>query len=369
MRLKISSNIVFDNLNNDLQWLKNKTIFLTIHGSKSYGLDTTESDTDLRGVCTVPKEILFGFNKKFDQYIISEPDCTIFNIKKFFNLSANGNPNCLEILFTEPEDHVIISELGELLLDNKEKFISKQVKERYFSYAKAQAYRLSSHRSWLLNPLDHRPTRKEFGLPEKLTIEKNQYDAIKSLINKKIESWNPDFEPFSDSQKIYLQGKVSDILSEMSITRDEKWEAASRSIGLDENLINIIKKEKEFENKINDWNSYLKWKETRNPKRSIMEKKCGYDAKFAHQIVRLLIVGKEILEIGTIKVKRVHDRELLMEIKNGEWSFNKLMDYIESSEKEIKVAYENSKLPNQPDINYLDNLCQLIIQKSLDNDL
>jgi hypothetical protein len=209
------------------------------------------------------------------------------------------------------------------------------------------------------------PTRAEMGLPVKPLIEKNQFDVVKSLIAKKLESWNPDFEPFTDSQKIYLQGKVSDILTEMQITSDDKWLAAARTIGLDDNLIAIIKKEKEYENKVSDWNSYQEWKKNRNPKRAILEAKHGYDLKHATQLVRLLRLGKEILETGKCQVKRIDDREELMEIKTGLWSFDKFISYADQIELEVKEAYKKSTLPNQPDIKFLDQLCIDLIEKSL----
>lgn len=359
---------IFSNLNKDISWLPNHTMFLTVHGSIAYGLNTPESDVDIRGICSTPKEYLLGFNKNFNEFIINDPDCTIFNIKKFFHLSSQGNPNTLELLFTDSEFHIHVDEIGKILLENRDYFLSKQLKERYIGFAKSQAHRIKNHRKWLLNPMAKPPIREELGLPVKPQIEKNQFDAIKSLINKKLESWIPDFEPFSDSQKIYLQNKVSDILSEMQITSDDKWAAAARTLGLDDNLINIIKKEKEFENKMEDWNNYLSWKKNRNPKRAALEEKYLFDLKHATQLVRLLRLGKEILETGKVQVKRTDDREELMAIKTGAWTYQQLIDYADKIELEVKDAYNNSKLPNQPNIKYLDNLCIQLIEKSLEKD-
>ena len=357
---------LFFNLNNDIAWLPNHTIFLTIHGSIAYGLNTPESDTDVRGVCTTPKEYLFGFNKNFDEFTKNDPDCTIFNIKKFFKLTSAGNPNTLELLFVDPEHHILVSDLGQILIDNRDQFLSKQLKERYIGYSKAQAHRIRQHRSWLLNPIEEMPQRKDFNLPNKPQIEKNQFDAVKSLIQKKLESWNPDFEPFTDSQKIYLQGKVADILSEINIYSDQKWEAAARSLGLDDNLIDIIKREKQFENKVEEHKNYLNWKKNRNPKRAALEAKYHFDLKHATQLVRLLKLGKEILETGKVQVKRTYDREELMEIKTGKWSYEKLIEYTDRIEDGVKESYKNSKLPNQPNIKYLDQLCIEVMEKSLE---
>jgi hypothetical protein len=287
---------------------------------------------------------------------------------KFFSLASAGNPNALEILFTELQYHLKITKLGQLLLDNRELFISKQLKERYMGYSKAQAHRLINHKRWLDQKLEVAPTRASLGMGEKPLIDKNQYDAIKSLINKKMETWNPVFEPFTESQKIYLEDRVSDILSELAITRDEKWNAAARTIGLNDNLIQIIKKEKELENKIEDYKSYQSWKKNRNPKRAALEEKHGYDLKHASHLCRLLRMGKEVLETGKLNVMR-DDAEELLSIKNGAWSYEKLIDYADSLEKEVKGAYETSTLPNQPNIKELDKLCAEIVEKSLAGDL
>ena len=259
----------------------------------------------------------------------------------------------------------MVSEFGQKLLDNRDEFLSKQLKERYIGYSKAQAHRIRQHRKFLLAPINEKPTRQNCGLSEKPLIDRNQYDAIKSLIQKKLESWVPDFEPFSESQKIYLQNKVADILAEMEITIDEQWNAACRTIGLDDNLIQIIKKEKEFENKLSEYKSYCDWKKNRNPKRAILEEKYGFDLKHATQLVRLLKLGKEILETGKVQVKRTHDREELMAIKNGAWTYEQLIEYADRIEDEVKEAYLKSKLPNQPNIKLLDKLLIDITEKSI----
>lgn len=358
-------NEVFKDLNPELSWIKDKLCFATIHGSHSYGLATAESDVDIRGITLVPKEYILGFNKKFDQLVRTDPDAQIFNIKKFFSLSVANNPNMLELLFVEPEDHIFVSKLGQILIDNREHFLSKLVKSSYIGYAKSQAHRIKNHRRWLLNKVEAPPSRKDMGLPEKLLIEKNQYDAVKSAIRHKLDEWNPDFEPFSDNQKIYLQGKVADVLTEMEITSDDKWLAAGRSIGLDDNLIAVFKKEKEFENKLEDWANYQKWKKNRNPKRAILEEKFKFDLKHGCQLIRLLRLGKEVLETGKLQVKRIHDREELMAIKTGAWTYEQLIEYADKVEKEVEESYKSSKLPNQPNVKYLDNLCTELIERSL----
>lgn len=361
--------LIFSNINNDIQWIKDRTIFLTIHGSHAYGLNTPESDIDYRGICIAPKQYYLGFNQTFNELVREKPnpDTQIFDIIKFFKLTTVGNPNTLELLFVDPEEHILVTKVGQKLIDHKEQFLSKALKERYIGYAKSQAHRIKNHRRWLLseNKMEYRPTRAESNLPDKPAIDKEDFDAIKSAINKKLEEWNPHFEPFSESQKIYVQGKISDILTEMQITSDSSWAAAARTIGLNENLIRIIQLEREYENKVKDWESFCKWKKNRNPKRAALEEKYGYDLKHATQLVRLLRVGKEVLDTCKLQVKRIEDREELLAIKNGAWSFDTFIEYADKIEAELKDSYKNSKLPNQPNIKLLDNLCIQIVEESI----
>lgn len=357
---------LFKHVPQNLPWMEKHVLFLTVHGSISYGLNTPESDVDLRGICTTPRQYLHGFMERFDQWILNEPlDATIFNVKKFFSLASNTNPNALEIIFTEPEDHLLVTDAGRMILDHRDLFLSKQVKETYIGYAKAQAHRIKNHRKWIQNPVKAPPTREQLGLPSKPEIAKNQFDAVKAMIQKKLETWNPDFEPFSDSQKIYLQSKVSDTLAEMDIKSDDKWLAAARSIGLDDNLILVIKKEKEYENKMADYKSYCDWKVNRNPKRAALEEKHLYDVKHATNLIRLLRMGKEILDTGKVQVKRIHDRDELMAIKSGAWTYDQLIEYANKMELEVRESYKNSKLPNQANVKKLDELCMNIIESSL----
>lgn len=359
---------LFNNLNKDIEWIKRKTVFLTVHGSIAYGLNTPESDIDVRGVCCTPKEYLLGFNKNFDQYITSDPiDCTIFNIQKFFNLTSQGNPNTLELLFVDPEHHIYVDDLGKSLIENKDLFLSKQLKERYIGYAKAQAHRIKNHKRWIDSNIKPPPTREEFGIKPELSISKEQLLTFNSAISKQLDKWNCDFEPFSESQKVYLKNKVSSILSEMNILSDDIWQLAARQLGASENFILILQKEKAYQNLVDDYANYQSWKKNRNSKRAALEAKHGYDLKHATALIRLLKLGKEILETGKVQIKRIHDREELMSIKNGAWKYEDIINYADKIEDEVKEAYKNSKLPNQPNIKKLDQLLINIVEASMSN--
>jgi uncharacterized protein len=174
----------------NLKWLPSNTIYLSRFGSHAYGTNIPTSDLDLRGICVAPKEYYLGFNLKFEQADQKEPDFTVFDIKKFFALAADCNPNALEIIFTEPEDHIIETPVALKLLEKRDLFLSQRAKYSLAGYAHAQMRRILTHRGYLLHPCEVPPTRAEFGLPERTVIPADQLEAAKAAIKKRLDGWS-----------------------------------------------------------------------------------------------------------------------------------------------------------------------------------
>ena len=67
-------------------------------------------------------------------------------------------------------------------------------------------------------------------------------------------------------------------------------------------------------------------------------------------LVRLMRMGVEILRDHQVLVKRP-DAEELLAIRNGAWSYDDLIKYAESMDKEVReVWYQKSTLPKTPDV-------------------
>jgi len=74
---------------------------------------------------------------------------------------------------------------------------------------------------------------------------------------------------------------------------------------------------------------------------------------------------REILTTGKVVVKRP-DREELLAIRNGAWSYDRLVEWAEAEDVELEQLYKTSKaLPQTPDRKYLDKLCISLVEKSL----
>lgn len=335
-----------------------RTIFLTRHGSHAYGLATPSSDIDVKGVCIAPKAYHFGYLQNFEQAESKDPhDSVIYSLQKFVRLAADCNPNIIEVMFSSDEDHMKVDEFGERLLAVRDEFISKKARHTFSGYAHAQLKRIEGHRAWLLNPLTKEPIRVDFGLPERTVIPSDQLDAARSLVIKKLEKWNfENMQDFSPDQRIFIQSVMEDITSELGITADDKWNAAGRSVGLDDNFLEILDRERRYKAARNNWDSYRKWEKERNPVRAEQERKYGYDTKHASHLIRLMRMCKEILSGKGVIVKR-YDREELLAIKlYGAMKYDELIAEAKRLDDECAELYKTSLLKHAPDRAKLDSL-------------
>lgn len=347
---------------------------------------------------------------------------SIYNIQKFVALAADCNPNILDVLFCRDEEVRHTTKLGTRLRENRDLFISAKAKHTFSGYAAAQLKRIRGHRAWLLNPPKGKPTRADFGLPETTLIPGNQLAAARAVVQKQIDRWEIDWGSMADSEKVYVTGQVLQYLGEISAAlgnpgdraalqealdtlqgvvggnyesgpdveygayqaiqiiegalekggpgiSEAKWLAGARTVGLDENLIYVMQKEREYEAAHQHWKQYQNWKKSRNPARAAMEAESGFDRKHGAHLVRLLRMGREILETGQVNVWRGDiDAEELQAIRAGAWSYEQLVEWADAEDKALQTLYKQRKyvVRNHPDRMALDNLCVELVSEFYD---
>jgi len=298
-------------------------IYETVHGSRAYGLAREGSDTDVKGVIVGPAEWYFGLEQAPEQQELSA-DHVRFELRKFMRLAAAANPTVLELLFTAPEDRLAVTPAGQRLLDARERFLSTRLANTFNGYAEGQLRRIKTHRRWLLQPPARAPERADFGLPEASVIPKDQLGAAEALIEK-------------------------NRLAEADV---------------DDNFLEILAREKRYKHARQEWEQYRTWLAQRNPARAALEAAHGYDTKHAMHMVRLQRMAIEILETGQVLVRRA-DREELLQVRDGAWSYEALIEASERMTLRVDALKARSTLPAEPDMTELNALCVSIVEEVL----
>lgn len=349
----------------NLAWLERNLLLLVNHGSTAYGTSLPTSDLDIKGVAVPPREYFLGFANHFEQAESKDPDMVVYEIRKFFQLAADCNPNIIEVLWVDERDHRVVSKAGRKLLDARALFLSKRAKFTFSGYAIAQLKRINTHRRWLRNPPTSQPTRADFGLPERTVISADQLAAAQAAIAKKLDAWQlSDLSGIGPAERIEITNAMAEMLAEMKITADERYSAAARSIGIDENFIRLLDLERQYKARKTEWDQYQNWKATRNAARSELEEKHGYDTKHAGHLVRLMRMCREILTTGEVVVRRP-DRDELLAIRSGAWTYERLIEWAKQQDAELDELYKTSTLRHSPDRKALDRLCIEIVDEAL----
>jgi uncharacterized protein len=136
-----------------IQHLKSQSLILfeVISGSKSFGLDTPSSDTDLKGVYYLPKDMFFGL-EYIPQISNETNDEVYYEIGRFVELLLKNNPNILEILAT-PEDCILYKHplMEQLRIED---FLSKLCKDSFAGYAVTQIKKARGLKKKIVNPME-----------------------------------------------------------------------------------------------------------------------------------------------------------------------------------------------------------------------
>ena len=292
--------------------LADNIIYLTLSGSIGYGTNLDHSDIDLRGVTIERKENIYGF-QNFEQFEDTKTDTVIYGLKKFVSLALKGNPNILELLGTKDEHIIYMNKYGETLRKNKELFLSKRIINTFGNYATAQLRRLQ-------NAL----ARDQYPQEEK---EKH----ILATVNSQMNHFSSNYTEFPEgSINLYIdksnkQDKETEILMDINIDKYPLRDFAS----IYSEMSNIVR---DYD-KLNHRNR---------------KKDDGKLLKHAMHLIRLLIMGTEILKTHKINTYRAQEHELLMDIRKGKYSYDELFKLVELYDFKFKEASISTTLPKEP---------------------
>ena len=328
-------------------------IFECISGSRAYGLDMPNSDTDIRGVFILPVDDFFSL-EYIGQVNNESNDIVYYELRKFIDLCASNNPNILEML-NVPERCVLYEHpLFKTISMNV--FLSKQCEFSFANYAYSQKKKARGLEKKIVNPMEkERKSILDFCF---ILDDGKSVEFKKFLSTQKLDQTNCGLSRIPHMRDCYNL-YVSNEWSFSGIARNE--------LSNDVNLSNIPKGEMPiamlFFNKdgysayCKKYREYWDWAEKRNEARysnTIVHGK-NYDSKNMMHTFRLLHMAKEIAVEGRIIVER-SDREYLLEIKEGKYGYEELVEKAELLKAELVELYRHSSLPDFPDTDLINML-------------
>ena len=127
--IRSSSESPVDNLNE-------RVIYRCVIGSRAYGLDDEQSDTDRRGIYLPPAELHWSLYGVPEQLENEETQEAYWELQKFIVLALKANPNVLECLYCPIVE--LATPLAEELLSMRASFLSKLVFQTYSGYVASQ---------------------------------------------------------------------------------------------------------------------------------------------------------------------------------------------------------------------------------------
>jgi hypothetical protein len=283
-------------------------------------------------------------------------------------LAANVNPNIIELLWSDEGDRYVFKKPMDKLFQNRDLFLSSKAKFTFTGYAMAQSAKIERHRKWILEGELKEPKRSDFGLPE---VSARGFDEVNKYVKQKLEDWNLSKFPLDEMTRNDLKETMWELILEVSgaaVTWDNwpevYWLSAQNKLvhdlSLNEEVAKLIQAEYAFKRQLEKYQSWVNWKNNRNEARAELERKSGYDTKHASHLVRLLRMGVEILQDGKVIVKRP-DREELLHIKNGGWSYEKLMEHATETQSKLDSLYKTTKLPKSVDFKKINSLYHEIV--------
>jgi hypothetical protein len=369
--------------------LRAHTHLLVVAGSRAYGIARPESDLDVKGAAVPPAAYLHGCLRGFEQVDSPEHmalffadlpaeeravaartrlEGTVFDLRKLLRLAAEANPNILDVLFCRDEEVRIATPIGERLRAARALFVTARCRHTFAGYAAAQLKRIETHRRWLLHPPAGQPTRAAFDLPERTVIPADQLAAAQSAIQAQLDAWDVDLSPLDEPARVELQQRIAQSLAEQGLAADERWRAAARTIGLDENFLALLDRERRYKAAHTSWAQYNHWKASRNPARAEAEARHGYDVKHGAHLYRLLKMCREILETGQVHVWRGdRDAEEILAIRRGDWPYDRLVQWAKDEDLALGRLYDQKAyvVPHTPDRDAIDALCVSLVEAAL----
>lgn len=373
---------------------KGLLIYEYIRGSTLYGTNIESSDIDTSGIFLAPVEQILGLGLDYQEIIADDRnDNTWYEMTKYMRMLLKSNPTVLESLFI-PEDKIIgnVDPIMQLLLDNRDQFVSKECFSPFGGYAIEQIKKMRGLNKKIVNPVTERSQPLDFTYTfykqgsTKINnwLEyrglKQEYCGLVHIPNMHevygvyydwgahMKEFNLDNSGITDEIKLFVQSYNELVSSHVNwdvppigyrgmITKNSN-ELRLSSVSKGETPICYITyNQSGYVKHCKDYKEYQDWVKFRNPARYESNLNKNYDSKNALHCFRMMAMATEIANGEGVLVDRTNiDRQFLLDVRNHKFEYDYIADLMDIKKSEMNLAIENSTIKEQIDVNFVNEL-------------
>lgn len=323
-------------------------LFECISGSRAYGTNLPTSDTDIKGVFVLPEEDFYGLGY-VEQVSNESNDIVYYELRRFVELLTRNNPNVMEMLHS-PDDCILYKHpLFDLLEPSV--FLSKLCQQTFAGYAMTQVQKARGLNKKILNPMEVQ--RKEvtdfcYVTSQGSTLPLQKWLELKGMVQEhcglvSLNHLRNMYALYYDATgelgfKGIVQKETSNEVSLSSVPKTMQPETY------------LYFNREGYSSYCKDYREYWAWLEKRNDERyqNTLTHGKNYDAKNMMHTIRLLEMAEDIATQNKIIVRRPN-REYLLQIRRGDFSYEELVALAEQKIRTIEALFAVASLPDQPD--------------------
>jgi hypothetical protein len=283
-------------------------------------------------------------------------DIVYYELRKFLDLLARNNPNILEML-NIPADCVLY-ESAVFQKIKQFNFLSKLCQKTFAGYAMTQVKKARGLNKKILNPVEK--SRKSILDFCYVTHQQGSVALSVWLSKNNFHQENCGLVKIANMREVYaLHYDSSGKLGYRGIAqKDTSNEVALSSIPLGETPLAYLSFNKDgYSSYCKDYLEYWEWVEKRNDVRyqNTLDHGKNYDSKNMMHTFRLLDMAEEIALSQQVIVRRMN-RDFLFKVRQGEFEYEDLLAMAEKRIQNIEKLYQNSSLPEEPNVLKINEL-------------
>ena len=332
---------------------RNLIVLECLSGSRAYGLATPTSDTDIKGVFLLPKKDYYGL-----EYVpqVADPsnDVVFYEFSRFMKLLSVNNPNILELLNTPSSSirykHPLLDEI------KSEMVLSKLCRDTFGKFALAQIKKAKGLKKKIVNPV-----AQERKSPLAFCYVSHEQDSLALERYLDLAGWRQEdcgLTNIPHMDNVYGLYHRPDAGYSGIIKNDRSNDVSLSSIPKGEPQRALLYFNRNgYSSYCKKYREYWDWVDQRNEARYENTRQHGknYDAKNMMHTFRLLDMAIEIGRDQRVNVERPN-RTFLLDIKAGKYEYDELLQMAHEKQQEMENAYAHSTLPEQPDLEAINNL-------------